>query len=70
MNNARILVYNEVIRTLAEEKQCDFLDVAECLTGEDGLLPADLNFDGIHLNPAGCRIWLNYLRTHSLEEDA
>ena len=70
VNNARILVYNEVIRTLAEEKQCDFLDVAECLTGEDGLLPADLNFDGIHLNPAGCRIWLNYLRTHSLEEDA
>lgn len=70
VNNARILVYNDVIKTLAEEQQCCFLDVAACLTGEDGLLPKDLNFDGIHLNPAGCKVWLNYLKTHSLEEDA
>lgn len=67
VNNARIAEYNGVIKALAEEKQCYFLDVAACLTGEDGLLPKDLNFDGIHLNPAGCKIWLNYLRTHSLE---
>lgn len=70
VNNARIAEYNQVIRTLAEEKECYFLDVAACLTGGDGLLPKDLNFDGIHLNPAGCKVWLNYLRTHSLEEDA
>lgn len=70
VNNARIADYNEIIKTLAEEKQCYFLDVAACLTGEDGLLPKDLNFDGIHLNPAGCKIWLNCLRTHSLEDEA
>ena len=33
-------------------------------------MPKDLNFDGIHLNPAGCKVWLNYLRTHSLEDEA
>lgn len=70
VNNERIAAYNEVIKTLAEEKECYFLDVAACLTGGDGLLPKDLNFDGIHLNPAGCRVWLEYLRTHSLEEEA
>ena len=70
VNNARIAVYNEVIKTLAEEKECYFLDVAACLTGEDGFLPKDWNFDGIHLNPAGCRVWLGYLRTHSLEDEA
>ncbi len=70
VNNQRIAEYNQVIRTLAEEKACYFLDVAACLAGEDGLLPKELNFDGIHLNPAGCKIWLNYLRTHSLEEEA
>lgn len=70
VNNERIAAYNEVIKTLAEEKECYFLDVAACLTGGDGLLPKDLNFDGIHLNPAGCKVWLNYLRTHSLEDDA
>lgn len=70
VNNARIADYNGVIKTLAEEKECYFLDVAACLTDGKGLLPKDLNFDGIHLNPAGCKIWLNYLRTHSLEDEA
>lgn len=69
VNNGRILVYNEVIRTLAEEKQCYFLDVASCLT-EDGVLPANQTTDGIHFNTAGCKIWLDYLRTHSLEAEA
>ncbi len=70
VNNDRISGYNEVIRTLAEEKECYFLDVAACLSDGNGLLPKDLNFDGIHLNPAGCKVWLNYLRTHSLEDEA
>ena len=68
VNNQRIGVYNEVIRALAEEKDCALVDVAEALAGEDGCLPNELNFDGVHLNPAGCRIWLEYLRTHSVEE--
>lgn len=66
VNNERIGAYNRVIRTLAEEKECALVDVAEALTGEDGCLPGDLNFDGVHLNPAGCKIWLEYLRTHSV----
>lgn len=70
VNNDRISDYNEVIRTLAEEKECYFLDVAACLSDGNGLLPKDLNFDGIHLNSAGCKVWLNYLRTHSLEDEA
>lgn len=68
VNNERIGVYNGVIRTLAEEKGCALVDVAEALTGEDGCLPGDLNFDGVHLNPAGCKIWLEYLRTHSVRD--
>lgn len=70
VNNRRILEYNEVIRALAEEKQCYFLDVAACLTGEDGVLPVKQTTDGIHFNVSGCKTWLTYLRTHSLEEDA
>lgn len=65
VNNRRIAEYNQVIAALAEEKNCAFINVAEAVTGEDGCLPADLNFDGVHLNSAGCRIWLDYLRTHT-----
>jgi len=70
VNNERIKAYNEVIRTLAEEKACYFLDVAACLTGGDGVLPVKQTTDGVHFNKAGCRTWLSYLRTHSLEDDA
>jgi len=70
VNNERIRTYNEVIRTLAEEKACYFLDVASCLTGGDGVLPVKQTTDGVHFNTAGCKTWLGYLRTHSLEDDA
>ena len=58
------------IRALAEEKQCYFLDVAACLTGPDGVLPVKQTTDGIHFNTTGCKAWLHYLRTHSLEPEA
>ena len=66
VNNQRILAYNQVWRELAEENGCAYVDVAKALTGEDGCLPEELSFDGVHLNRAGCRLWLNYLRTHSV----
>lgn len=51
---------------LAEETGCDYVNIAEAVTGEDGCLPAEMSFDGVHLNRAGCHAWLDYLRTHSV----
>lgn len=67
VNNARVDAYNTVLRELAEEKDCPFVNVAEAVTDGDGFLRADWNFDGVHLNQAGCRAWLAYLRTHPVE---
>ena len=66
VNNGRILAYNQVWRELAEEYGCAYVNVAEAVTGEDGCLPEEMSFDGVHLNRAGCRVWLDYLRTHSV----
>lgn len=66
VNNQRILAYNQVWRELAEELDCRYVDVAEAVTGEDGCLPGELSYDGVHLNKAGCWLWLDYLRTHSV----
>ena len=66
VNNQRILVYNQIWMELAEENGCDYVNVAEAVTGEDGCLPANMSFDGVHLNRAGCHAWLDYLRTHSV----
>lgn len=66
VNNGRIDQYNQVWMDLAEEMDVGYLNVAEGVVGEDGLLPSDLCYDGVHLNKAGCRQWLDYLRTHAV----
>lgn len=68
VNNTRIAAYNEVLQELAAEKGCFYVNVAEAVVDEDGFLRADWNFDGVHLNVAGCQAWLEYLRTHAVGE--
>ena len=64
VNNRRIREFNDVLRELAEEKNCPYLDVAEAVTGEDGCLLPELTSDGIHLNTKGCVVWRDYLMSH------
>ena len=66
VNNQRILAYNQVWMELAEETGCNYVNIAEAVTGADGCLPENMSFDGVHLNRAGCHAWLDYLRTHSV----
>ena len=66
VNNGRIKEYNQVWLELAEEFDVAYLNVAEGVAGEDGLLPSELCYDGVHLNKAGCQMWLDYLRTHAV----
>ena len=68
VNNQRIAEYNQVWRELAQELDAAYLNVAECVADEAGLLSPELCYDGVHLNPAGCRMWLDYLRTHPVGE--
>lgn len=64
VNNSRIQEFNDVLRELAEEKDCPYLDVAEAVTGEDGCLLPELTSDGVHLNTKGCAVWRDYLMSH------
>ena len=66
VNNGRIQTYNAILEELALEKECPYLNVSEAVTGEDGCLRPELTTDGIHLNTAGCKEWLNYLKTHAV----
>ena len=70
VNNQRILAYNQVLRELAEQYGAVYLNVAEAVADESGCLREDWNFDGVHLNVAGCQAWLEYLRTHPVTEVA
>lgn len=66
VNNKRIAAYNEVWQTLAQEMNVSYLNVAEAIVCEDGFLQEKLTYDGVHLNRAGCQVWLDYLRTHPI----
>lgn len=62
VNNDRIALFNGLLLELAEREDCAFLDVASAVTDENGVLPGELTTDGVHLNTAGCKRWLQYLR--------
>lgn len=64
VKNERIVLFNGLLEELAAEEGCIFLDVASAVTDENGTLPTELTTDGVHLNTAGCKKWLAYLREH------
>lgn len=70
LKNDHLLVYNDLMKQVAEEKQVAFLDLNPSFTGEDGQLPRDASADGIHLRKSYCQQWLDYLKTHTVSYEA
>lgn len=70
VTNEQIAVYNEIIESVAAEKQVYLLDVGEAMVDENGELPYDASADGIHFKRDGYKLWYDYLKTHTVEEEA
>ena len=67
-NNENIAEFNELLLDMAQEKDVYYLDLNEVLADEEGYLPEDASFDGVHLKPDYCKLWLEYLKTHTAGE--
>lgn len=67
-NNENIQTLNQLLQKMCEDKQAYYVNVAEAVCDENGALPADSAFDGVHLNRESCETWLDYLKTHTVEE--
>lgn len=72
LNNANLEKYNEALCEAVEgcgQPGIYFVDVASALRGEDGALPlkycSDPEGQGIHFTDEACRIWIDYLYTHT-----
>jgi lysophospholipase L1-like esterase len=65
VNNRRIREVNQALRELsAKDPRCVFVDAGSQLVDAKGELKAEFqDGDGIHLNPAGNRIWIEALRS-------
>jgi lysophospholipase L1-like esterase len=62
-NNENVARANEVIGRVAEEKGLTVIDVYSLFAGEDGGLPAEATWDGIHLNGSLYEVWADFLRS-------
>ncbi len=67
-SNANVDKFNARLMQLAEEKGVNYLDVSSAVEGEDGCLPNAATPDGVHLTPAYCTKWMDYLKTHTVAE--
>ena len=65
LNNENLVLYNQALEEMCQERGIHFIDVAAVLKGEDGYLPREYCSDpdgmGIHLTDVACKLWLGYL---------
>ncbi|MBE7042967.1 MAG: DUF4358 domain-containing protein [Ruminococcaceae bacterium] len=66
IRNDYIAEFNAALEQLAMNKGTYYLDVASALADENGCLPEESTFDGIHLHQEYYLKWLEYLKTHSV----
>jgi len=66
LRNDRLVVYNDLMKQVARDKQVAFLDLYSAFVQEDGQLPAEASRDGVHLHREWCAKWLEYLQTHTV----
>ena len=66
-NNPQIDKFNAAIKQMCADKEVYYLDVASAVADEEGFLPDGSAFDGLHLKNEGCRTWLQYLMTHTID---
>lgn len=68
-NNENILTFNELLLQCCVENDCYYIDCFTPLATEDNKLVEDYcvehNDGGIHLNDEGCRVWMDWLYTHT-----
>lgn len=70
LKNDRLVVYNDLMRKAAQEKQVVFLDLYAAFADETGSLPSGASRDGVHLKTEYCKKWLEYLTTHTVAPEA
>lgn len=71
MNNSRIDDYNAGIMELCKRKNYYYLNVAESMKDERGMLPTEASpKDGMHFGQTYFDKWIAYLKTHTVGGDS
>ena len=60
-----IRLQKALVEMVKSKPGVNYVNVAEVMEDSDGYLFSDSTQDGLHLNADYCRIWMQYLRTHT-----
>ena len=63
---ANVLRLQTALCKMCEDKQVNYVNVAEVMQDSEGYLFSEATKDGIHLTADYCRVWMEYLRTHTV----
>jgi len=67
LNNDQIDLYNSLLKQLAKEKGCSFLDTAGLFKDSNNSLASEYDIgDGLHLSRAAYEVFLQYLDQHRI----
>lgn len=61
VNNDRIVLFNQLVKKLAEDKGVRFIDLSPAVCDERGFLKAEATTDGVHLNKQYCELLYEYM---------
>lgn len=66
VTNDQIQVQNNVLRQIASEKKCFYVNVRDAFVNDDKTVKAELYEGEINLKSTSYATWLNYLKTHTV----
>lgn len=68
LTNENLDIYNAGLKAMCEQNGYTYLDVASVMKDDEGNLKREYCSDpdnmGVHFTDEGCKVWINYLRTH------
>lgn len=67
ITNAYIQELNAALLALCSEKEVYYVNLPEAFADSTGALPASKSWDGVHLQAGPYGDWLNYLKTHTVQ---
>ena len=62
VSNKKVKQFNEVLQRIAQENGIEYIDIHSNFVDKDGQLDEEFTIDGIHLNGAGYKVWMDALR--------
>lgn len=67
LDKYKVIEYNQALKEMAKEYHACYLDVGSVYIGNDGYMPYEYSFDGVHINVQSIQLWRDYVLNHAVQ---